>query len=96
MNIDHQACSSIQDRLNPITEWAQFSAVAALGVLYRGNWNQGDFFKKVYLSQGEHRSSYSEGGALYALGLIHSNHGYGIKQFLLERLRSTTIEVCSI
>jgi 26S proteasome regulatory subunit N2 len=38
-------------------------------------------------------SPYSEGGALYALGLIHANHGEGIKQFLHESLRNTTAEV---
>jgi len=38
-------------------------------------------------------SPYSEGGALYALGLIHANHGEGIKQFLRDSLRSTTVEV---
>ena len=38
-------------------------------------------------------SPYSEGGALYALGLIHANHGEGIKQFLRESLRNTTAEV---
>lgn len=38
-------------------------------------------------------SPYSEGGALYALGLIHANHGEGIKQFLRESLRNTNAEV---
>lgn len=38
-------------------------------------------------------SPYSEGGALYALGLIHANHGEGIKQFLHDSLRNTTAEV---
>jgi 26S proteasome regulatory subunit N2 len=38
-------------------------------------------------------SPYSEGGALYALGLIHANHGEGIKQFLRESLRNTSNEV---
>lgn len=38
-------------------------------------------------------SPYSEGGALYALGLIHANHGEGIKQFLRDSLRSTDVEV---
>ncbi|CAL5409240.1 unnamed protein product [Camellia sinensis] len=35
----------------------------------------------------------SKGGALYALGLIHANHGEGIKQFLRDSLCSTNIEV---
>ena len=38
-------------------------------------------------------SPYSEGGALYALGLIHANHGEGIKQFLRYSLSSTNVEV---
>lgn len=41
-------------------------------------------------------SPYSEGGALYALGLIHANHGEGIKQFLRDSLRSTNVEVCTL
>ncbi|KAK2353430.1 26S proteasome non-ATPase regulatory subunit protein A [Trifolium repens] len=32
----------------------------------------------------------SEGGALYAFGVIHANHGVGIKQFLCDSLCSTT------
>lgn len=38
-------------------------------------------------------SPYSEGGALYALGLIHANHGEGIKQFLRGSLRGANNEV---
>lgn len=38
-------------------------------------------------------SPYSEGGALYALGLIHANHGQDIRQFILECLRDTAEEV---
>ena len=41
-------------------------------------------------------SPYSEGGALYALGLIHANHGEGIKQFLIDSLRNTNNEVCGM
>lgn len=38
-------------------------------------------------------SPYSEGGALYALGLIHANHGQDIRQFILQCLRDTSEEV---
>lgn len=38
-------------------------------------------------------SPYSEGGALYALGLIYANHGHDIRPFLLESLRGTSNEV---
>ncbi len=40
-------------------------------------------------------SPYSEGGALYALGLIHANHGQDIRQFILQCLRDTAEEVTS-
>jgi 26S proteasome regulatory subunit N2 len=35
-------------------------------------------------------SPYSEGGALYALGLIHANHGTGMTEFLMSSLSLTT------
>jgi 26S proteasome regulatory subunit N2 len=38
-------------------------------------------------------SPYSEGGALYALGLIHANHGQDIRNFLLESLRNSSNDV---
>nr|GEV08834.1 26S proteasome non-ATPase regulatory subunit 1 homolog A [Tanacetum cinerariifolium] len=38
-------------------------------------------------------SPYSEGGALYGLGLIHAIHGEGIKQFLRDNPSSTNVEV---
>lgn len=39
-------------------------------------------------------SAYQEGGGLYALGLIHANHGKGkISEYLLEQLKSATSEV---
>jgi 26S proteasome regulatory subunit N2 len=38
-------------------------------------------------------SPYSEGGALYALGLIHANHGEDIRAFLLDSLRQTSNEL---
>ena len=42
---------------------------------------------------GASSSQFSEGGALYALGLIHANHGQDIRTFLLEALRGTQMEV---
>ena len=38
-------------------------------------------------------SPYSEGGALYALGLIHANHGGEHADFILEALKNTQNEV---
>ena len=33
-------------------------------------------------------SPYAEGGGLYALGLIHANHGGDIIEYLINQLRS--------
>ncbi|KQJ95640.1 26S proteasome non-ATPase regulatory subunit 1 homolog A [Brachypodium distachyon] len=82
--------------LSRATNWAKFSATAGLGVIHRGHLQQGRALMAPYLPQGGAvggGSPYSEGGALYALGLIHANHGEGIKQFLRESLRTTSSEV---
>ncbi|KAH0674616.1 hypothetical protein KY284_025703 [Solanum tuberosum] len=84
------------DWLSRATNWAKFSATAGLGVIHCGHLQQGRSLMAPYLPQGGAGgggSPYSEGGALYALGLIHANHGEGIKQFLRESLRSTSVEV---
>ncbi|KVI08364.1 26S proteasome regulatory complex, non-ATPase subcomplex, Rpn2/Psmd1 subunit [Cynara cardunculus var. scolymus] len=84
------------DWLGRATNWAKFSATAGLGVIHRGHLQQGRSLMAPYLPQsgsGGGGSPYSEGGALYALGLIHANHGEGIKQFLRDSLRNTNVEV---
>ncbi|CAH1452951.1 unnamed protein product [Lactuca virosa] len=87
------------DWLSRATNWAKFSATAGLGVIHGGHLQQGRSLMAPYLPQsgagggGGGGSPYSEGGALYALGLIHANHGEGIKQFLRDSLRSTNVEV---
>ncbi|KAJ8566059.1 hypothetical protein K7X08_030536 [Anisodus acutangulus] len=84
------------DWLSRATNWAKFSATAGLGVIHCGHLQQGRSLMAPYLPQGGAGgggSPYSEGGALYALGLIHANHGEGIKQFLRDSLRSTNVEV---
>ncbi|KAK9725768.1 hypothetical protein RND81_05G167900 [Saponaria officinalis] len=86
------------DWLSRATNWAKFSATAGLGVIHKGHLQQGRSLMAPYLPQGgagggSAGSPYSEGGALYALGLIHANHGEGIKQFLRDSLRNTNVEV---
>ncbi|XP_009628529.1 26S proteasome non-ATPase regulatory subunit 1 homolog A-like [Nicotiana tomentosiformis] len=84
------------DWLSRATNWAKFSATAGLGVIHSGHLQQGRSLMAPYLPQGGAGgggSPYSEGGALYALGLIHANHGEGIKQFLRDSLRGTNVEV---
>ncbi|CAI5472971.1 unnamed protein product [Closterium sp. Yama58-4] len=91
------------DWLSRATNWAKFSATAGLGVIHRGHLQQGRSLMAPYLPHGAggsagaaagglSGSAYSEGGALYALGLIHANHGESIKGFLLESLRNTSNE----
>ncbi|KAI0492395.1 hypothetical protein KFK09_026666 [Dendrobium nobile] len=84
------------DWLSRATNWAKFSATAGLGVIHRGHLKQGRALMAPYLPQtgaAGGGSPYSEGGALYALGLIHANHGEGIKQFLRDSLQNTGSEV---
>ncbi|CAI5947250.1 unnamed protein product [Closterium sp. NIES-64] len=90
------------DWLSRATNWAKLSATAGLGVIHRGHLQQGRSLMAPYLPHGAggsagaagglSGSAYSEGGALYALGLIHANHGESIKGFLLESLRNTSNE----
>lgn len=82
------------DWLSRATNWAKFSATASLGVIHRGHLQQGRALMAPYLPRNAASSSpYSEGGALYALGLIYANHGHEIRQFLLDALRNTNNEV---
>ena len=47
-----------------------------------------------YLPQdGVTGSPYSEGGSLYALGLINANRGTGVVEYLLNALKNTQDEV---
>ncbi|PNW70631.1 hypothetical protein CHLRE_17g727950v5 [Chlamydomonas reinhardtii] len=87
------------DWLAKATNWAKFSATASLGVIHRGHLAQGRALMAPYLPRagaaaggGAGGSAYSEGGALYALGLIYANHGGDIRPFLLESLRGTSNE----
>ena len=43
-------------------------------------------------AQGRIVSQFSEGGALYALGIIHAGHGHAITDFLCESLRDSRNE----
>ena len=59
--------------------WSKFTATAALGVIHRGNLSQGQKLLEPYLPKEQIAganagSPYSQGGSLYALGLIYANH----------------------
>lgn len=58
------------------SNWAKFTATASIGVVHRGHMKESMSLLQPYLPQGGVSAlPYSEGGALYALGLIHSNKG---------------------
>ncbi|KAJ0392565.1 hypothetical protein P43SY_010509 [Pythium insidiosum] len=62
--------------LGKATNWAKFTATASLGVVHKGHVRETMNLLAPYLSQGGVSASpYSEGGALYAMGLIHANKG---------------------
>ena len=55
---------------------------------------QGRNLMRPYLPrEGMSSSPYSEGGALYALGLMYSNYDQSNKAFLLQSLRDSSSEV---
>jgi 26S proteasome regulatory subunit N2 len=73
----------------------KISATAALGVIHKGYFKEGMTILGPYLPQVGDDSqmqgaAYSEGGALYALGLIHAGCGSGwsVEGYLWEMLRA--------
>ncbi|KAM0750672.1 26S proteasome regulatory complex, non-ATPase subcomplex, Rpn2/Psmd1 subunit [Meredithblackwellia eburnea MCA 4105] len=80
------------DWLSRASNWSKFSATAALGVIHKGNLGQGKAILDPYLPQadGSSTSVYSEGGSLYALGLVHANHGNAeTLEYLKNALRNS-------
>lgn len=63
------------DWVSKATNWSKFSAAASLGVIHRGNVSKAMDILNPYLPgpPSPNSSPYSEGGALYALGLIHAD-----------------------
>ncbi|KAJ9661094.1 proteasome regulatory particle base subunit [Coniosporium apollinis] len=80
--------------LGKAVNWSKFTATAALGVIHRGNIGQGQKLLEPYLpKRGDVAGSvYSQGGSLYALGLIYTNHGAEVLSFLQEEFTRATDE----
>lgn len=83
--------------LQKAVNWSKFTATAALGVIHRGNIGQGQKLLEPYLPK-EHPtagagSTYSQGGSLYALGLIYANHGTHVLEYLQRQFAATQEEV---
>ncbi|GFO48120.1 26S proteasome non-ATPase regulatory subunit 1 [Plakobranchus ocellatus] len=80
--------------LSRATNWAKFSATASLGVIHKGHEKEALTLMAQYLPKDMGPgSSYSEGGGLYALGLIHANHGGEITDYLLGQLKDATTDM---
>lgn len=78
------------DWLSRAANWAKFTATASIGVIHKGHHKLSKQLLEPYLPSGTNvgGSPYQEGGALYALGLIHANHGQNQIQFLTDSLRN--------
>lgn len=76
------------------TNWAKLTATASLGVIHRGHENEALALMQSYLpKESGATSGFSEGGGLYALGLIHANHGAAITDYLLGQLKDAQNEM---
>ena len=83
------------------SNWSKFTATAALGVIHKGNFEHGMVILGPYLPNengGESQlagAAYSEGGALYALGLINAGVGSGqtVEEYLRNMLKAAQGEV---
>ncbi|KAG1739675.1 hypothetical protein EDB19DRAFT_1978068 [Suillus lakei] len=78
------------------SHWAKFSTTTALGVIHKGYFEEGMNSLGPYLPQagGESQiqeAAYSEGGALYALGLINAGCGSGqpVENYLHATMKTT-------
>ena len=82
------------DWLAKASNWSKFTATAALGVINKGNLKEGISILRPYLPQdGASSSVYSEGGSLFALGLIHANHGTDVMELLKNTLKNNAAEI---
>ncbi|KAJ8482928.1 hypothetical protein ONZ51_g5045 [Trametes cubensis] len=80
--------------------WSKFSAAAAIGVIHKGHFQESMNILGPYLpAQGAESSTgstaYSEGGALYALGLVNAGCGSGqeVENYLRNLLKNSASEV---
>ena len=80
--------------------WSKFSAAAAIGVIHKGHFQESMNILGPYLpAHGAETSTgsaaYSEGGALYALGLVNAGCGSGqeVENYLRNLLKSSISEV---
>ena len=86
------------DWLGKAVNWSKFTATAALGVIHRGDLGNGQTLLKPYLPkdtvEGTNTGSvYSQGGSLYAMGLIYANHETFALNLIRDHFKKATEEV---
>ncbi|MCL4127940.1 UNVERIFIED_CONTAM: hypothetical protein GTU68_019300 [Idotea baltica] len=81
------------DWLSRATNWAKMTATASLGVIHRGHEREALTLMQAYLPKESNSPGYVESGSLFAVGLIHANHGANIIDYLLSQTRDTTSEI---
>lgn len=80
--------------LGRAVNWAKFTATASLGVIHHGHEKDALHILAPYLPKlpapaAGTTAGYTEGGALYALGLIYANHGLSIIDYLMNHLKES-------
>lgn len=83
--------------LGRASNWSMFSATAALGVIHKGSLAKamtvlGPYLPRADGTSAAHSSPYSEGGSLYALGLINAGHGHEAVEYLVDKLKNNSDE----
>lgn len=86
------------DWLGKAVNWSKFTATAALGVIHQGNINHVDRLLSPYLPKAStggpvQGSPYSQGGSLYAYGLVCANHKGKAVDFIRTKFKENTDEV---
>lgn len=85
--------------LGKAVNWSKFTATAALGVIHQGNVNQVDRLLNPYLPKASAGgapatgSPYSQGGSLYAYGLVCANHKGKAVEYIRKMFKDATEEV---
>jgi 26S proteasome regulatory subunit N2 len=84
--------------LGKAVNWSKFTATAALGVIHRGNLTQGQKLLAPYLPKENPGvtnagSTFSQGGSLYAFGLIYANHEGWAVDLIRDHFKKATEEV---
>jgi len=83
------------DWLGQSANWSKYIATAASGMIHQGNMTPSMSVLGAYLpNMGSNQTggAYAEGGALFALGLVHKGHGDSVVEYLKNTLKNS-IEV---